>query len=538
MPAPIGRKVGRRQRGEIMNRPIIFPVRCEGTPVGRRARRPPLQWRPAPISPAACSLLSTHRNRRRLVSTLVLCLTAVPCYADGRDDQTSSLAERYADDAARIIQAARSRSATWDRLQVLCDDIGHRLSGSESLDRAVQWAVETLQGDGHENVRAEPVMVPQWVRGSESLEMLEPRSAPLPMLGLGGSVGTPAEGVAAQVFVVTGEEELAARAEEARGKIVLFNVPMPTENAKEGAGYGRAVRYRVGGASMAAKCGAVAALVRSVTTRSLQTPHTGAMRYADGIARIPTAAITIEYVEMIARLQERDIPVTLRLTMAGQTAPEMIPSANVVAELRGRELPDRVVVLSGHFDSWDVGQGAHDDGGACVAAMEALTLLRRLDLRPRRTIRVVLWTNEENGTQGARTYVREHADELPHHVAAIESDSGIFNLRGFDVDLTDDARRTVAITQLSQICQLLQPLGRLSVSPGHGGADIGHMREAGVPLVGVNVDMTHYFDYHHTVADTIDKIDPKDLTDHVAALAVLAYVLADMDERFAAAPGE
>jgi len=450
-------------------------------------------------------------------------------------DKSQPLSERYAEVAQRIIRAARSGNGAYEKLQALCDDIGHRLSGSESLDRAIRWAVETLQRDGHENVRAEPVMVPKWVRGRESLELVEPRKEPIPMLGLGGSVGTPPDGITAEVLVVRSEEELDQRAEQARGRIVLFNVPMPTEHAERGAGYGPAVRFRVRGASMAAKYGAVAALVRSITTRSLQSPHTGAMRYADGIERIPAAAVTVEWAEQIARWQKRGVPVKVRLRMGAHLAPEMVPSANVVAELRGREHPEQIVLVSGHLDSWDVGQGAHDDGGGCVASMEALTLLRRLGLRPRRTIRVVLWTNEENGLQGARAYVRDHAEEVSRHVAAIESDAGIFALRGWGVSVQDEERLQVALRQMAEICRLLQPLGDLRAYRGSGGADIGQLGEKGVPLIGLGVDMTHYFDYHHTTADTLDKINPSDLTDHVAALAVASFVLADMEERFGTA---
>ncbi|RMF80416.1 MAG: peptidase M28 family protein [Planctomycetota bacterium] len=435
---------------------------------------------------------------------------------------------QYEGVATRIISAVRESNKAYDRLQELCDDIGHRLSGTPALDRAIEWAVETLRSDGHENVRTERVMVPRWVRGEESLEMIAPHRAPIPMLGLGGSVATPPDGITAEVLVVADEDDLKRRGDEARGRIVLFNFPMPADDERNGAGYGPAVKYRVSGARMAAAHGAVAALVRSVTTRSLQTPHTGGMRYGDAERKIPAAAISVEFAEQMARLQARGIPVKVTLKMQARMSEEPAPSANVIAELRGRELPDEIVVIGAHIDSWDVGQGAHDDGGGCVVAMEALRTLRRLNLRARRTIRVVLWTNEENGLQGGRAYAKQHADELDKHVAAIESDSGVFAPIGFGVDIEDAAQRARVIAALNEICTLLKPVGDLSAYAGYGGADIGPMKPAGVPLIGQESDMTHYFDIHHTHADTVDKVDPGEMSDNVAVMAVAAYILADL----------
>ncbi len=453
-----------------------------------------------------------------------------------------SLRAHYADAAGQIIERALREDGAWKKLEELCDDIGHRLSGSAGLEKAVNWAADTLRRDGHENVRLEKVMVPKWVRGHESLRMLSPQEVEIPMLGLGGSVGTPSDGITAEVLSVRDEDDLHARGEQVRGKIVLFDVPMSRENEETGAGYGPAVRYRGAGARMAAEYGAVAALVRSVTTRSLQSPHTGAMNYAGAKDAIPSAAISVEFATRISRLQERGIPVRVTLKMEARTE-GMAPSANVIGELRGCELPDEVVVIGGHIDSWDVGQGAHDDGGGCIISMSALTLLRQLGLTPRRTIRVVLFTNEENGLAGGTAYAETHAAEMPNHVAAIESDSGIFAPRGYgaSVQSSDAAGRKPcseeqAVSQLAEICTLLAPLGDLQASSGGGGADIGPMRTFGVPMIGQQVDMTRYFDYHHTHADTIDKIDPLHLKQNVAALALTAYILADMPMRFAETP--
>lgn len=445
--------------------------------------------------------------------------------------QPSDLSVVYRAQAERIIASVRSGTDGYRKLSQLCQEIGHRLSGSPGLERAVAWAQETLKRDGQENVRAEPVEVVKWVRGSESLELIAPRPARLPMLGLGGSIGTPPEGITADVISVPSHEALDELDEKARGKIVLFDVAMPTENAERGAGYGTAAQYRYMGARWATSVGAVAALVRSPTTRSMRTPHTGGMNYFEANPRIPAAAISTEDADMITRLVKQGVPVRATLRMEARTEPKPAPSANVVGELRGRERPDEIVVIGGHLDSWDVGQGAHDDGGGCVMAIEALNVLRKLDLRPRRTIRVVLFTNEENGLAGGRGYLAAHTDEMPVHAAAIESDNGTFALRGFSLQLENEAVRPLGLYQITQIVRLLQPLGRCDAELGGSGADVGPMSKFNVPLLGQRVDMTHYFDFHHTEADTIDKVDPKDLDQNIAAMAIVAFVLADMPGR-------
>ncbi|MGE0481426.1 MAG: M20/M25/M40 family metallo-hydrolase [Phycisphaerae bacterium] len=437
----------------------------------------------------------------------------------------------YRDAAGRIIEAALASDEAWTQLEQLCDDIGHRLSGSAALDRAIEWAASTLRRGGAENVRVDPVMVPKWVRGRESATLLTPLERELPMLGLGGSVGTPPEGVTAEVIVVGDENELNALPDErVRGRIVLFNKAMPPYSAERGTSYGPTVKYRSQGARLAAARGAVAALVRSVTARSLQSPHTGGMNYGDAKTKVPTAAITVEDAESMARMQARGIPVRVTLRMEAKDE-GLVPSGNVIGELRGREAPDEVVVIGGHIDSWDVGQGAHDDGAGCVISMEAIRLLRKLDLRPRRTIRVVLWTNEENGLAGGKAYAEKYKDDLAKHVAAIESDSGAFAPRGFSVSHVDAAREKRAVQQLSEIVKLLEPLGAAKAEGGGGGADIGPLKPFGVPVMGHEVDNSIYFDYHHTHADTLDKVDRTDLNRNVAAMAIMAYVLADMPGR-------
>ncbi len=461
---------------------------------------------------------------------LTLAAAAVPDASAQADSAATPIADAYRDQAARIIDAALAGNDAWKKMHELCDGIGHRLSGSESLDRAIQWALQTMKAEGAENVRGEKVMIPRWVRGEESAVMLEPRHHRLGMLGLGGSVATPPEGITAEVVAVRDKEHLDELGDAVRGKIVLFNYAMPPYTEERGTSYGSTVRYRSNGAVWAAEHGAVAALVRSVTARSMHTPHTGAMRYGDADRKIPSAAVTIEDAESIARLCESGQKVVVRLKMDAKTHDD-VESANAIGELLGREKPDEIVVIGGHIDSWDVGTGAHDDGGGCVIAMEAINLLRKLDLRPRRTIRVVLFTNEENGLRGGRAYAEDHKDELSKHVAAIESDSGVFAPRGYGVSINDEARQALAVKQLADIVSLLEPIGANRATSGGGGADIGPMGPAGVPTLGHEVDMSRYFDYHHTPADTLDKVDPQELSKNVAALAVVAYVLADMPGR-------
>ncbi|MGE3181553.1 MAG: M20/M25/M40 family metallo-hydrolase [Phycisphaerae bacterium] len=449
-------------------------------------------------------------------------------------DRSSAInVSAYADEARQIREAVMRSNDAYADLAELCDEYGPRLSGSVALERAIDWAQQKMKADGLANVRAEPVMVPKWVRGEERLTLVAPHERPIEMLGLGGSVGTPPGGIEAEVLVVPSIEKLRELGHSAaKGKIVLFNYPMKPYDPETGSGYGDVVRYRGSGAMWAAEAGAVAALVRSVTAYAFNAPHTGAMRYADSLEneRIPTAAIAIEDAESMARLQARGVPVRVRLEM-GARDEGMVPSANVIGEIVGREKPEEIVIISGHFDSWDVGHGAHDDGGPCVSMMEAAAALKRLNLVPRRTIRVVLWTNEENGLRGARQYVEDHADELANHVAAIESDAGIFEPQGFSVQYADKDRQQRAATDLAGILRLLKPLGATQARAGFSGADVGQLAPGGAACLGLSVDGAHYFDYHHSHADTFDKIDKAILDKHVAAVATLAYILADMPGR-------
>ncbi|MGH9872806.1 MAG: M28 family metallopeptidase [Pyrinomonadaceae bacterium] len=420
--------------------------------------------------------------------------------------------------AGRIIGAALTSDRAYARLAYLTDRIGNRLSGSKNLERAIAWAVTEMKSDGLDNVRAEKVMVPHWVRGAESLEMISPEPRKLSLLGLGNSVSTPPEGITAEAVVVRSFDELEALGEGVRGKIVVYNVPFVT--------YGETVRYRGSGASRASRYGAVAALVRSITPVSLQSPHTGAMTYDEKQPKIPTAAITIEGAELLQRMNDRGERPKLRLKMEARFLPDA-ESANVVAELKGSEKPDEVILLGGHFDSWDVGQGAQDDGGGVIIAWEAVRLLKELGLRPRRTIRVVLFTNEENGARGGDAYRDAHRAEIANHVLVIESDSGCYRPEGFGLATTAPPQ---ARANFIEIAKLLAGIRANRIAANGGGTDINPVMKEGVVGASLNVDGTKYFEIHHSEADTLDKVNPQELALCVAAMAVMAYTVADMPQ--------
>ncbi len=422
--------------------------------------------------------------------------------------------DAYRAPAARLLQAAQADDHAWRRLAELTDTYGNRLSGSRTLEQAIDWAVATMKADGLENVHKEPVMVPHWVRGRESLTLLSPVEQPLVMIGLGNSVGTPAGGVEGDVVVVGSFDDLQTRAADVKGRIVLFNVPFTN--------YGETVVYRTIGPSRVAQLGAIAMLLRSVGPPGLRTPHTGVTHYADGVPQIPAAAIPTEDADRFQRLQDRGAPIRVRLMMEGRFEPDS-QSYNVVGELRGRELPDQVVLVGGHIDSWDVGAGATDDGGGCIATWEAVRLMKALNLRPRRTVRVVLFTNEENGARGGAGYRDAHRAELDNHLVLLESDGGVFKPTGFGFTGPDESRATVRT-----IAGLLAPIGATAVQSAGGGTDIEPAATEGhVPML-EHLDEGEYFLIHHTPADTIARIDPQQLAQNVGAIAVMAYTTADL----------
>ncbi len=424
--------------------------------------------------------------------------------------------------AAQILEATRDGERAFRRVAALTDLAGARPTGSPALARAVEWARDAFVADGQQNVVLQPVRVPIWTRGPEAAEIVAPSPRKLAVLGLGTTVGTPPEGITADVMVVSSFDELDRRAAEARGKIVLFDRPFPPGNAA--LAYGQTVPYRLEGATRAAAHGAVAALVRSVASASLGAPHTGAMR-AGPEPRIPGAALSVEDAQLVARLAARG-PVRMHLTLQDQNRPDG-DSFNVLAELRGREQPEEIVLIGAHIDSWDVGEGAQDDGAGCAIVMESLATLRRLGLIPRRTIRAVLYTSEEIGAQGGHAYAEQRAAELPRHVAAFESDIGAGPPLGFRMDAAP-----AALADARGLATLLTPIGATSVETGFPGSDIAPLRAGGVPALALFSDPTHYFDVHHSVADTLEKIDRASLGRNVAAMATLAYVVADRPGRW------
>jgi hypothetical protein len=428
------------------------------------------------------------------------------------------LSDTYKEAATEIISASLADQDGYAQLSYLCDRIGNRLSGSDSLNVAIAWAAAQMKRDGLENVMTQPVKVPHWVRGREDAEMVKPVPRPLTMIGLGGSVATPPDGITAEVVSVASFDALNALGrEKVAGKIVLFNVPYE--------GYGKTVNYRVAGPSRAAKMGAVAMLLRSVGSLAMQTPHTGMLSYSEADPKIPAAAITYEDATLMQRLVDAGDTVTVHLYMEAHMLPDA-DSANVMGEIPGREKPQEIVVMGGHIDSWDVGAGAQDDGSGIMAALEAAAVIKKLGLRPRRTLRVVFWTNEENGGAGGRAYREMVGGKIHDYVASIEMDGGAEKPVGFGV-----SPGGAALARAKEIGRLLEPIGADTVKEGGGGADIGPLMRDGVPGLGLFTVVEHYFDWHHSRTDTVDKVNLQEFRKCIAAMAVMGYVLADMPER-------
>jgi len=404
-------------------------------------------------------------------------------------------------------------------LAELCRLAPHRLSGSAGAARAVEWARTAMLAAGLENVRLEPVMVPRWERGPvEELVVVEPvdhAGERLAILALGGSVATPGAGIEAEVLAVQGFEELAARADEARGKLVLFARPMDPTLRDPFEAYGGAVRQRSRGAEEAEKVGALGALVRSMTLAADDLPHTGAMQYDDEAGRVPAAAVSVLAAERIAGWLARGERVRLRLTLACAWHEDVL-SHNVVGEVVGRERPDEIVLVGGHLDAWDVGAGAHDDGAGCVHALEACRLILASSLgRPRRTIRCVFYMNEENGLRGGQAYREAHLAELDRHVLAIESDRGGFLPVGYTVEAGAEVEALLA-----------HLWGGPAVTRGSG-ADISPLAQDGVPLVGFYPDPQRYFDVHHAASDVLAAVHPRELQLGAISLASMAWLAAE-----------
>ena len=471
-----------------------------------------------------------------LIFSLLLALSMpqelVPVPRRPLTEPTNPLSQEYLDVASRLVGRALLCNRGYDRLAVMCDEIGPRLSGSEGADRAVEWCFETMQSDGFANVTKQPCMVPVWQRGHCEVNVISPRASELVACALGGSVGTPDGPVRGSIIEVGSFEHLAELGDEVAGKIVFYNHEMKPSTPTF-SDYGNKVGMRTQGALEAAKHGAIGSITRSVGTDQSRLPHTGAMRYDNRFPKIPAVAIASEDADHLHRLLARGETVEVSIDLGCQTLPDR-ESANVLAEIVGREKPEEIIVIGGHLDSWDLGTGAIDDGAGCIIAWEAARLMLELGLQPRRTIRVVLFMNEENGLRGGHSYAETVEDQVKNHVAAIESDMGAGAPLGFRCGAPK-----AAVEVAEQIAELLQGIGAGAIRPGgSGGADISPLHWRGVPCFGLHQDMTYYFHYHHTPADTVDKVDPHDLSLNIATLAVMAYVLADMEPAFHQLGGE
>ncbi|KAK2588607.1 hypothetical protein KPH14_006376 [Odynerus spinipes] len=406
------------------------------------------------------------------------------------------------------------KGRTWQELDNFVDTFGPRLTGTQTLEDSIDYVLNKSVSYGLENVHGEIVKIPHWVRGSESATLLQPWKKNIAILGLGYSVGTPKEGITARAIVVNSFDELKSRANEVPGKIVVYN--------EKYISYGESVTYRDDGATEAAKLGAVAVLIRSITPESLYTPHTGMMEYRDNVTKIPAACITIEDAALLRRMSDKGRNIVINLKMEAQNLPDK-ESRNVVAELVGTDKPEGVVVVSGHIDSWDVGEGAMDDGGGAFISWNALQLLKQLGCRPRRTVRMIMWTAEEMGIIGAREYLKAHKAEEKNLQFVMESDLGTFTPLGIEYTGTP-----LVGCVLKEILRLMSPLGEMNVRTPNLGPDIEYWIQNGVPGGSLWNKNDKYFYYHHTNADTMLLEDPDALDMGTALFAAVSYVLADL----------
>ncbi len=463
-------------------------------------------------------------SRLPVLTLLATCLLSAGVQAAAPANDSATL--------NKIRDAALQSDWAYERLADMTDLIGPRLSGSPGEAAAVAQVADTMRKLGAK-VTLQPVKVPHWVRGAETAELVDYRGRPagvtqkVVLTALGGSGATPAAGLTAPVIVVRSMEELQARAAEVKGRIVLFNVPFEQSMADagySGQAYGQVVKFRNGGTKVAAEMGAVAALVSSAGGANYRLPHTGASGLQES-ARIPAAAVAVEDALLMARLAARG-PISMKLTLTPKILPDA-DSFNVIADFPGSDKADEIVIVSGHLDSWDLGTGANDDATGVVSAMAVIDTLKKLDFKPRRTIRVIAWANEENGTRGASAYLEANRSAAAKHFAAIESDGGSGRPFGMRHSSPFAAVKMFAPLQAS-----LEALGAAGMQRGDilGTGDLSGLEQLGVPCFSPMIDGSDYFNYHHTAADTLDKVDPQNLRRHVALVAGYSWYLANMDE--------
>src|ERR1043165_749306 len=435
----------------------------------------------------------------------------------------------------QLQQAALKSDYAYRQVAHLSNNIGPRLSGSVQAQKAVDYVSAELKALGLE-VQLEKVMVPHWVRGDETAAlvefpgMAENTTQKIVLCALGGSVATPPEGVTAEVVVVRDFDELEALGKDkVAGKIVLFNYHFDKQMAAEdhaGDAYSQAVKYRADGPTAAGRLGAIAALIRSVGGAEYRLPHTGQTDYKKDMPKIPAAAVTGEDADLIAALAPQGT-VRMHLVLTPQTLPDA-PSFNVVGDIKGTEHPEQIIVVSGHLDSWDLGTGAIDDGAGVAVSMEAANLVQKLHLRPKRTIRVIAWMNEENGLAGGKTYEKNHEKEIANHFAVMETDGGAGHPLGINYATKKEAKPF-----FEPIAKILQSSGASILNLAeHPGADISPLTKLGVPGFSPIQDNRYYFIYHHTAADTLDKIVPQELAENAAVVTVTAYALANLEKPF------
>jgi hypothetical protein len=426
---------------------------------------------------------------------------------------------------ASIYDASLSEGASYQWLDHLSNQIGGRLSGSLNAERAVQWGKEELEQLGLDRVWLQPVMVPKWVRGNfeyANIETSPGNTINVPVCALGGSIATPAAGIRAGVVEVQSLDELKAIGSDAiQGKIVFFNRPMNAKSIRTFEAYSAAVDQRTKGAAEASKYGAVATIVRSMNLRLDDFPHTGSTKY-DGIPlsqRIPAAAISTNGAELLSSMLKLNPGLSFFLKQNCKNYPD-VPSHNVIGEIKGTEKPKEIIVVGGHLDSWDLGDGSHDDGAGIVQSMEVLRLFKKLNIKPKRTLRVVLFMNEENGLRGGTKYAAEAKQNKEKHYMALESDAGGFTPRGFSFDCTDKQFQA-----LQQLFSFLKPYQIREFSRGGSGADIGPLKDGKVLLAGLRPDSQRYFDYHHSANDTFDAVNKRELELGAAAMTSLIYLI-------------
>jgi len=433
----------------------------------------------------------------------------------------------------RLQQAALDSDYAYKQVAHLANNIGPRLSGSAQAAKSVEYVANELKAIGCE-AQLEKVMVPHWVRGEETAALVqfpgqaEKTTQKIVLCALGGSVATPTDGIIAEVIAVRNFDELKSLPrDKVTGKIVLFNYPFDKQMASEGRGgeaYGEAVVYRSDGPSAAARQGGVACLIRSVGGADYRVPHTGQTDYAHDAPKIPAGAVTAEDADLIAYLVRKG-PLKMKLTLTPQQFPD-VESYNVIGDIKGSQYPEQVIIVSGHLDSWDLGTGAIDDAAGVAVSMEAANLIQKRHLKPKRTIRVIAWMNEENGQAGSKQYWKDREKELSNHFAAMETDGGAGHPLGINIKGKPEVKK-----MLAPVAAILQESGAGMLNfVEHCGADIEPLEKADVPAFSPIQDSRFYFNYHHTAADTLDKIVPKELAENSAVVSVLAYALANMEQ--------